>query len=153
MLTLGAFIGITFLVACSGAYFKPDAWYRALAKPPWNPPDWVFGPAWAVIYLMIAVAGWRVWERAAPDMILVAMAVYGVQLALNAGWSAVFFGLKRPDWAFGEVVLLWASILANIVVFHPVDPVSAWLLVPYLAWVTFAGALNFTVWRLNKGHA
>jgi len=146
------FLGCVVLVASSGAVFRPGAWYRTLSKPAWTPPDWLFGPAWAILYLMIAVAGWRVWGRAYADMLAVAMAVYGVQLALNAGWSAVFFGLKRPDWALAELACLWLSILANIVVLFTIDPLAALLLVPYLAWVSFAGVLNFTVWRLNRAH-
>ena len=150
-MSLAIFILCVVLVASSGAVFKPDSWYRALSKPAWNPPDWVFGAGWAVLYIMIAVAGWRVWEAAAAEVLVFPLTVYALQLALNAGWSAIFFGLKRPDWAFAELVCLWIAIGVNIVVFHPIDPLAAWLLVPYLAWVTFAGALNFTVWRLNRG--
>ena len=141
------------LVASSGAFFKPDEWYRGLSKPSWNPPDWVFGAGWSILYLLIAIAGWRVWERAPEGAALVPMALYGLQLVLNAGWSPLFFGLKRPDWAFAELLCLWLAIVANIAVFYPIDPVAAWLLAPYLAWVTFAGALNLAVWRLNRGVA
>ena len=149
-MSLAIFVLCVLLVASSGAFFKPDAWYRALSKPSWNPPDWVFGAGWAVLYAMIAVAGWRIWENAAAEALLIPLTVYTVQLALNAAWSAIFFGLKRPGWAFAELVCLWMAIIINILVFHPIDPLAAWLLVPYLAWVTFAGALNFTVWRLNR---
>jgi len=150
-MTLLAFLACVLLVASSGAIFRPGDWYRTLAKPSWTPPNWLFGPAWAVLYLMIAVAGWRVWERTPGEAVVLPMAVYAVQLALNAGWSAVFFGLKRPDWALAELACLWLSILANIIVFYPLDPLAAWLLLPYLAWVSFAGALNGAVWRLNRG--
>ncbi len=150
-MSLAVFILCVLLVASSGAVFKPDSWSRAMSKPAWNPPDWIFGAGWSILYIMIAVAGWRVWEAAAADALVVPLTVYALQLALNAGWSAIFFGLKRPDWAFAELVCLWIAIAVNILVFHPIDPLAAWLLVPYLAWVTFAGALNFTVWRLNRG--
>ncbi|HIC82013.1 MAG TPA: tryptophan-rich sensory protein [Kiloniellaceae bacterium] len=149
-MSLAVFLICVMLVASSGALFKPDDWYRALAKPGWTPPDWVFGAGWTLLYVMIAVAGWRVWERAETDALLLPMAVYAVQLVLNAGWSAIFFGLKRMDWAMAEVLCLWAAISVNILAFYPIDPVAAWLLVPYLAWVTFAAALNLAVWRLNR---
>ncbi len=148
-MSLVVFILAVMLVASSGAVFKPGAWYRTLTKPSWTPPDWVFPAGWTLLYVLIAIAGWRVWERLALEAAVLPMAVYALQLVLNAGWSAIFFGLKRPDWAFAELACLWLAIVANIVVFHPIDPLAAALLLPYLAWVTFAGALNFAVWRLN----
>ena len=90
-MSLAIFVFCVLLVASSGAFFKPDSWYRALSKPSWNPPDWVFGAGWAVLYAMIAVAGWRVWENAAAEALLIPLTVYAVQLALNAAWSAIFF--------------------------------------------------------------
>jgi tryptophan-rich sensory protein len=98
---------------------------------------------------MIAVSGWMVWRQAGLAGAALPLAVYAVQLLFNAGWSAVFFGLKRPDLAFLEVVGLWLSIVATILVFFPVSRTAALLLLPYLAWVTFAATLNFTIWRLN----
>ncbi len=136
--------------ALSGTVFKPDEWYAHLRKPSWNPPNWVFPIAWSGLYLMIAVAGWIVWEAAPPGDRMVPMTVYGVQLALNATWSAIFFGMKRMDLALAELILLWLSIVATMVVFMPISTLAVWLLVPYLAWVSFAGVLNATVWRLNK---
>ena len=136
--------------ALSGAIFKPDEWYESLRKPVWNPPNWIFPIAWSGLYLMIAAAGWLVWEAAAPGNRLAPMTVYGVQLALNATWSAIFFGMKRMDLAFAELILLWLSIVATMVVFLPVSTLAVWLLVPYLAWVSFAGVLNVTIWRLNR---
>ena len=148
-MSLGLFILAVILVASSGVVFRPGAWYRALAKPVWTPPNWVFGPAWMLLYALIAYAGWRVWEAASPEAAALPMTVYALQLGLNAGWSAIFFGLKRPDWALAELACLWLAILANILAFFPIDPLAAGLLLPYLAWVTFAGALNLAVWRLN----
>ncbi len=148
-MSLVVFILAVMLVASSGAVFKPGAWYRTLTKPSWTPPDWVFPVGWTLLYVLIAIAGWRVWERLPLETAVFPMAVYALQLVLNAGWSAIFFGLKRPDWAFAELACLWLAIVANIVVFHPIDPLAAALLIPYLAWVTFAGALNLAVWRLN----
>ncbi len=142
-----AFIGLNVVVALSGAFFRPGEWYEALRKPAWRPPNWLFGPAWAVLYLMIAIAGWLVWRKTGLSLPIV---VYLVHLLLNAGWSGVFFGLRRMDLAFVNIVALWLSIAVMITLFRPIDGTAALLLVPYLAWVTFAGALNFTVWRLNR---
>lgn len=146
---------LPFLLACAaaastGIYFRPGAWYQNLAKPSWRPPDWLFGPVWLVLYIMIAVAGWMVWREAGLSL---ALAVYAVQLVLNALWSGIFFGLRRPDLAFAEIVLLWSSILATIVMFWPISRMAAYLLVPYACWATFAGALNFRIWRLNRQNA
>ncbi|MDJ0944807.1 MAG: TspO/MBR family protein [Kiloniellales bacterium] len=150
-MSLVVFILAVILVASSGAVFKPGAWYRTLTKPSWTPPDWVFPTGWTLLYVLIAISGWRVWERLPLEAALVPMAIYALQLLLNAGWSAIFFGLKRPDWAFAELACLWLAIVANILVFQPIDTLAAALLLPYLAWVTFAGALNLAVWRLNTG--
>ena len=143
-----AFAGLCLLAALSGALFKPGAWHAALAKPRWHPPTWLFGPAWSVLYLMIATAGWLVWQAAGWSPALVA---WLVQLGLNAAWSWLFFGLRRPDLAFAEVVLLWLSILACVLLFAPVSLAAAGLMLPYLAWVGFAAALNLSMWRLNGG--
>ena len=121
-LALIGFLAACFLVACSGAVFRPDDWYERLAKPSWNPPNWVFAPAWTVLYILIAIAGWLVWREAGFGLPLL---VYAVQLLLNAGWSAVFFGMKRPDLAFAELVLLWLSILATILLFAPIHATAA----------------------------
>lgn len=147
---------IVFVAVCFGAagvgslYTNPsvDPWYAALTKPSWNPPNWVFGPVWTMLYLMMAVAAWLVWRRrgAAAG---VPLALFAAQLALNALWSYLFFGLHRPGLAFAEITLLWAAILATLLAFRRVVPLAAWLLVPYLLWVTFAAFLNFTIWRLN----
>ena len=150
---LMAFIGLNFLAAMSGALFKPDACYRALVKPWFQPPDWLFAPAWMVLYALNAVAAWWVWEAGSGTALTIAMVVYGAQLMLNAGWSALFFGLKRMDLAMLEVVFLWLSVAATILVFAPIVPAAGWILVPYLAWVTFAAYLNWTIWRLNPSAA
>lgn len=149
IIALGVFVAACFAAAMSGAFFRPGAWYEGLEKPSWCPPDWLFAPAWTVLYIAIAISGWLVWRAAGLEGGAVAFAIYALQLVLNAGWSAVFFGMRRPDLAFIEVSGLWLAIVANIVVFFPHSPLAAYLLVPYLAWVTFAAALNFSVWRLN----
>ena len=149
VLSLLPFFGACFLAAISGAFFRPGDWYERLAKPSWRPPNWLFPPAWSVLYVCIAVAAWLVWRTGDPG-VLAALAVWGVQLLLNAGWSAVFFGMRRVDWAFGELLLLWLSIAACIAVFAPISTGAALLMAPYLAWVTFAGALNLSIWQLNR---
>jgi translocator protein len=151
ILVLMGFVGACFLAAATSAAFPPGDWYERLAKPSWRPPNWLFGPAWAVLYLTIAVSGWLVWRTAGLAGAVLPLAIYLVQLMLNAAWTPIFFGLHRPDLAFIAIVLLWLLIVATIAAFHPVNAAAAWLLLPYLAWVTFAAALNFTVWRLNRG--
>jgi benzodiazapine receptor len=140
-------------VACAagpGIFIRPGSWYRTIAKPAWRPPDWLFGPVWLVLYLTIAVAGWLVWRDHGLTGAAAALAIYVVQLVLNALWSVVFFGVHRIGWAAAELAVLWLSILAAIVAFHPLSPTAAYLLVPYLVWVTFALTLNLAIWRLNR---
>jgi benzodiazapine receptor len=148
-LGLLAFLALCFAAASTGALFRPGRWYENIAKPRWRPPNWLFGPVWAVLYVMIAVSGWLVWKRAGLSGGAVPLAIYLAQLALNAAWSGLFFGLRRPDLAFAEICLLWLSIVATIAAFAGVDHLAALLLVPYLLWVTFASLLNFELWRLN----
>lgn len=145
--SLTIFLGLNVLAAQTGVWFRPDAWYQALEKPGWRPPDWLFGPAWAVLYTLNAVAGWLVWER---DGVGAPIVVYLISLGFNAGWSAIFFGLRRIDWALAWIAALWLSIAAVIVLFAPVSSTAAFLLLPYLAWVAFATALNGAIWRLNR---
>ncbi|MFO1149009.1 MAG: TspO/MBR family protein [Alsobacter sp.] len=149
-LGLLGFAAACFAAALSGAFFRPGDWYERLAKPWWRPPNWLFGPAWTVLYTMIAISGWLVWRKAGFAGAAVPLAIYGVQLALNAVWSGIFFGMRRMDLAFYELCLLWLSILATILGFATVHSGAAWMLVPYLAWVTFAGILNWTMWQLNR---
>lgn len=143
------FAFLCFSAASSGALFRPGRWYANIAKPWWRPPNWIFGPVWFVLYVMIAVSGWLVWRRAGFAGAPGPLAIYFIQLFLNAGWSGLFFGLRRPDLAFAEIILLWLSIAAAIAAFAGVDQTAALLLTPYFVWVTFASVLNFTVWRLN----
>ncbi|UCC68600.1 MAG: tryptophan-rich sensory protein [Armatimonadota bacterium] len=124
-------------------------WYVSLSKPAWTPPSWVFGPVWSALYVVMGIAAWLVWRQAGSSARTVALVVFALQLALNAAWSAIFFGLRMPGWAFGEIVVLWAAILCAVIAFWRVNPVAAWLLLPYLAWVSFASVLNFAIWRMN----
>jgi benzodiazapine receptor len=151
IIVLMGFVGICFLAATTSAMFRPGDWYEQLRKPAWRPPNWLFPPAWTLLYLTIAVSGWLVWRTSGFAGAAFPFAIYLVQLILNASWSPIFFGMRRPDLAFIEVVMLWLSIIATIAAFHRVNAVAAYVLLPYLAWVTFAAALNLTIWRLNRG--
>lgn len=147
---LFGFLAACFLAALTGALFRPGEWYERLKKPSWRPPNKLFAPVWTVLYVMIAVSGWLVWREAGFDGAALPLAVYGIQLVLNGIWTPLFFGLHRPDLGMIDIVLVWLSILATIVLFWPVHMLAALLLVPYLAWVTFAAALNFSIWQLNR---
>lgn len=149
ILVLLGFVGACALAASMGAVFRPGDWYERLAKPSWRPPNRLFAPVWALLYLSIAVSGWLVWRTSGFAGAALPLAIYAVQLVLNAAWTPIFFGLHRIGSAFVEIVLLWLAIVATIAVFYPVHPGAAWLMLPYLAWVGFAAALNFAIWRLN----
>jgi tryptophan-rich sensory protein len=145
-------VGICFGAAGVGGAFTARAiptWYAQLSKPAWTPPGWLFGPVWSLLYLMMGVAAWLVWRRGASAAVAAPLALFGVQLALNVAWSGLFFGLRRPGTAFAEIVVLWCSIAATLFAFWRVTPSAGWLMLPYLAWVTYASALNFTIWRMN----
>ncbi|MBL8829732.1 MAG: tryptophan-rich sensory protein [Planctomycetaceae bacterium] len=126
-----------------------NGWYRTLMMPSFAPPDWIFGPVWTALYLMMAVAAWLVWRERRVRPATVPLAIFAGQLILNIAWSGLFFALQSPGLAAGEVVLLWLAILATIIAFRRVSSFAATLLVPYLLWVSFATVLNFAIWRLN----
>ncbi len=149
MKALALFVLAVATAAVVGSQFRPGAWYAALVKPAWTPPDWLFGPVWTILYVMIAISGWLVWREAGFAGAALPLAAYSLQLVLNAAWTPLFFGLHRPDLGFAGIVLLWLSIIATVVLFWPIHAGAALLLLPYLAWVTFAAALNLAVWRLN----
>lgn len=145
-------VAICFAAAGLGAAVTTPqipGWYASLAKPAWNPPDWIFGPVWSLLYLMMAVAAWLVWRPAGFAAAKLPLALLAIQLALNSLWSVLFFGLHNPGAAAVEIVLLWAGILATLITFWKRSRWAGGLLVPYLAWVSFASVLNFTIWRLN----
>ena len=151
-LGLGAFIALCFFISAIGGAVtvrSVGTWYQTLNKPPFNPPDWVFAPVWTLLYAMIAVAGWRVWRARGLAGGRVALAVYGLQLALNLAWSLLFFGGRMIGAALAEIFLLLAAIGINAVMFWRIDRAAGWLLAPYAAWVAFAAVLNLALWRLN----
>ena len=142
-----------YAAAAVGGIFTSSSvgsWYQTLEKPPFNPPSWVFGPVWTVLYGMMAVAVWLVWRNAAPGQARLPITLFAIQLVLNVAWSLLFFGLRQPGWAFAELCLLWLAIGATLLTFWPVSRPAAWLMVPYLLWVSFAGVLNLNIWLLNR---
>ena len=145
-----AFVFAAFLVLGGGLAIgwatRPDAWYAALAKPPFNPPNWVFAPVWSLLYVMIAVAGARTWVHGLDR----GFALWAAQLVLNFAWTPVFFGLHRPGLALVIIVALLAAILAFIVARWHADRISAVLFLPYAAWVAFASLLNASIVMLNE---
>lgn len=128
-------------------------WYVELAKPSFNPPGWLFGPVWTVLYIMMGVALYLVWERASQEKVNVTPAVvlFVAQLACNAAWSVIFFGQRQIFPALIEIALLWVLIVLTMVYFWKVSPVAGMLLVPYLLWTSFAVVLNYSIWQLNRG--
>ncbi|QEM08704.1 TspO/MBR family protein [Mucilaginibacter rubeus] len=125
-------------------------WYSMLKKPPFNPPSWLFAPVWTVIYIMIATSAYLVWkQRSRKPAYIIARSVYFIQLILNFSWSIIFFGMHQIAGAMIVIILLWISIIVNINWFNKLSRTAAWLLVPYLLWVTFASVLNVSIYFLN----
>lgn len=147
---LAVWLFIVFLAAWSGARFTPGEWYAQLEKPAWTPPGVVFGPVWTLLYILMAVSAWLVWARFGVTGARAALAVFLLQLALNAAWSWLFFNRHAIGLALGDLVVLWAAILATMALFWTKRPLAAVLLTPYLLWVTYAGFLNLAIWRLNR---
>ena len=145
-LSLIPFIILVLAAASTGAQFMPGAWYAALNKPAWTPPDWLFPVAWTVLYLMIAIAGWLAWRAGGVGPAII---IWTVGLALNALWSYLMFGRHDITLALVDVALLWVATAAFIVASWQLAPTAAYLFIPYLLWVSFAAALNLEVWRLN----
>jgi len=138
-----ALVALVAVVGGAAAARSVGDWYEGLDRAPWNPPARLFGPAWTILYLLMALAAWLVARHGLDDAaVRVALALYGLQLALNLGWTLVFFGLRRPGAALAAVVALLVAVAATAIAFHSVSPAAAWLLVPYLAWVAFAATLN-----------
>jgi len=134
-----------------GGIFTSSAiptWYANLAKPDFNPPNWLFGPAWTVLYILMGIALYLVWTSSKEDKKF-AYVAFCVQLVLNALWSIIFFGAHEFGWAFLEIAILWLAILTTIIAFYRVSKPAAYLLIPYILWVTFAAILNYGVWKLN----
>ena len=133
-----------------GSRFVPGEWYAGLDKPSWNPPSSVFAPVWSTLYVLMGIAAWLVWRKAGFAGARVALGLFALQLVLNGLWSYLFFGAHQPGVALVEIVVLWLAILATTAGFWRVSVPAGMLLLPYLAWVGFAAALNFQLWRLNR---
>lgn len=146
-------IAIPQLAGLIGSWFTFSSiptWYASLIRPELAPPNWVFGPVWTTLFLLMGVAVFLVWRQGFEKMnIKVALIIFAVQLVLNVFWSVLFFGLQNPGASLVEIFFLWLAILVNLVVFYKISRTAAWLLVPYLLWVSFAAFLNYSFWVLN----
>lgn len=146
---LAGWLLLTYSASATAALIADNGWYTELAKPAWNPPGWIFGPVWTVLYALMAVAAWRVWLHGGWVRQKKALGLFLFQWALNTSWTPLFFGLHRPGGALAEILVLLATILATMRAFWRVDRPAGLLLLPYAAWVAFATVLNWAIWRLN----
>ena len=152
-LALTGFLLLCYLVAFTASMVTTPSvasWYPTIRKPSWTPPNWLFAPVWTALYTAMAVAAWLVWRRAGWDGARTALGLFFVQLALNWAWSFIFFGAKQTGWGAVEIVILWVAIAATVVAFWPHSRVAGGLMLPYLAWVSYAAALNIFIWSLNR---
>lgn len=149
-ISLAVFLLLVISAAAIGGSFEAGEWYIKLNKPAWTPPSWLFGPVWGVIYVLIALAAWRVWETGHYSR-LGALSWWAIQLVLNAAWSWLFFGLERPGWAWLEMSILIAIVALCVKAFRLLSKPAAYLMLPYLAWLVFAWLLNLAIWTMNGG--
>lgn len=152
IVALAVFLALSFAASAIGGLFTYPAipgWYQSLEKPSWTPPEAVFGPVWTALYILMAVAAWLVWKRGGWTAQRGPLTLWGVQLVLNSLWSILFFGMRNPALGLMEIVILWLAILATLIAFWKVSRLAGGLLIPYLAWVSYASALNFSIFRLN----
>ena len=151
-LALSAFVAVCLAIGAIGGAVTSTSvgtWYQQLRKPSFNPPDWVFGPVWTVLYIAMAVAAWRVWRRLGLGDTRYSLSLFAIQLFLNLAWTILFFGFQQIGLALVEIVVLFAVILATAIAFWRRDRGAGLLFVPYLGWVGFAALLNASLWRLN----
>jgi len=126
-------------------------WYASLQKPAFNPPNWIFAPVWTTLFIMMGVAAFLVWDKGLENKkVRISLGIFGLQLLLNVLWSILFFGLQSPLYAFIDIIMLWASILATIIYFYRISAAAAYLLIPYILWVSFASLLNLSIAMLNR---
>lgn len=146
-------ISLCYLTAWIGAQVSPGIapmdWYESIAKPAWNPPNWLFGPVWSVLYTMMGAAVWLVWKDYGLSGAKKAIAFFIIQLFLNGLWSQIFFGMQEIGWAFLEILFLLAAIIITTALFFKKSKIAGWLMVPYMLWVSFATVLNAAIWSLN----
>jgi benzodiazapine receptor len=148
MLAFIIFLALVGGAAFFGGQWNNKGWYASLSKPGWTPPSWLFPPVWTLLYVLIAIAGWLVWNTPHESRTLL-LALWGVQLVLNAFWSFIFFGRKQIGAALAEIAALWVAIAAFTVLAWPANHLASMLFMPYLAWVSYALALNAWIWRRN----
>ena len=147
------FVGICLAVEFVSGWSTQSSvrdWYLQIRKPSWTPPGWIFAPVWTYLYITMGVAAWLVWRGREHPAATASLWLFGLQLLFNGLWSVVFFGLRQPGWGLVDISLLWIVLLAATVFFFRVSPTAGFLMVPYLLWVSFASALNFSIWRLNS---
>lgn len=144
---------VPLLVGAISGFFTTsgvNGWYAVANKPWFNPPNWIFAPVWTTLYVLMGIALFLVWRSDADKAIKqTAIALFAIQLTLNFFWSIIFFKLQQPGWAFAEIILMWVTILLTILWFGKISSTAAWLLVPYICWVSFASVLNYSIWQLN----
>ncbi len=144
---------LCFGTAGLGSFFTSQSvstWYPTLQKPPWTPPSWLFAPVWTLLYILMGISGWLLWKERSEPLVQLLLLLFVVQLILNAGWSGIFFGMRQPGWAIADILLLWVAIGWYILQGREISVAASLLFVPYWIWVTFAAALNISVWWLNR---
>jgi len=146
-----SFIIICNLIGALGAIWTSSdgAWYKGIKKPSFNPPSWVFGPVWTLLFTLMGISLYLVWTSPSSKIRIIALILFAVQFLFNVAWSYLFFGINKPLWAFVEILILIGFILATIIYFFKVNKLSGYLLIPYILWVSFASFLNYSIWKLN----
>jgi len=147
-------VAIPLVVGFTSSFFNQTgsgSWYQSIQKPEWNPPNWVFAPVWTILYIMMGIALYLVWKSNSPSKQKnKAISFWIIQMVLNFFWTFIFFGQQQIAGALIEIFLLWLAIFITIILFSKINKLSAWLLVPYISWVSFAALLNFAIWQLNR---
>lgn len=146
-------IAVSEMAGIIGSLFTTPSiagWYVSIAKPVFTPPNWIFGPVWTTLFILMGIAAFLVWRRGLDRRnVRIALTFFLLQLVLNTAWSVIFFGLHSPGGAFAEIILLWLMIFATIIFFAKISRTATVLLLPYILWVSFAGYLNYSIWVLN----
>ena len=143
---------IVFSFGFIGSFFTTSSitnWYAFINKPLFSPPNWIFGPVWTLLYILMGVSAFLIWQKRDNLKTKPALIFYGIQLILNALWSIIFFGMHNPGLALLEIVILWLFILITLIKFYKINKTAGLLFIPYLAWVSFASILNYAIWMLN----
>jgi len=142
------------LAGMIGAIFTTPSiptWYAGITKPTFSPPNWIFAPVWTTLFALMGIAAYLVYEKGTNKKVVkVALGIFAIQLVLNIKWSLIFFGMHNPGYAFIEIIFLWLAILLTIIAFFKISKPAAYLLIPYILWVSFASFLNFSIWQLNS---